>query len=96
MKCVMAYIQLADEEDEERVRLIEGGNEEMANLDITIKDRELKERLESMQIAMKEIKPSHKNLYIIMTWKMSKLFAKLAGLQDETTPYGLGIGKSMI
>ena len=51
----------------------------MANLELTIKDKKLKERFESMEIAMKEIKPAHKNLYIIMTWKMSKLLAKLAG-----------------
>ena len=44
---------------------------------------------------MKEIKPSHKKLYTIMTWKMSKLLTKLAGTQDESTPYGLGVGKSM-
>ena len=96
MKSVMAYIQLAEEDNEERVKLIEEGPKEMANLELTIKDKQLLERFESLEIAMKEIKPAHKNLYIIMTWKMSKLLAKLAGTQDESTPYGLGIGKSMI
>ena len=45
---------------------------------------------------MREIKPSHKNLYTLMTWKMSKLLNKLAGIQDESTPYGLGVAKSMV
>ena len=45
---------------------------------------------------MREIKPSHKKLYTIMTWKMSKLLTKLAGTQDESTLYGLGFGQSMI
>ena len=45
---------------------------------------------------MREIKPQHKNLYTHMTWKMSKLLTKLAGTQDESTPYGYGVGKSMI
>ena len=41
MKSVMAYIQLADEEDEERTKLIEEGQDEIANLLLTIKDRNL-------------------------------------------------------
>ena len=45
---------------------------------------------------MREIKPSHKHLYTIMTWKMAKLFNKLANNQDESSQYGLGVGKSMI
>ena len=45
---------------------------------------------------MREIKTSHKYLYTIMTWKMSKLLNKLANNQDESTPYGLGVGKDMI
>ena len=45
---------------------------------------------------MKEIKPLHKHLYIIMTWKISKLLSKLASDQDWSTPYGLGISKRMI
>ena len=41
MKSVMAYIQLAEEDNEERVKLIEDGPKEMANLELTIKDKKL-------------------------------------------------------
>ena len=41
MKSVMAYIQLADEEDEERTKLIDEGQDEIYYLLLTIKDRNL-------------------------------------------------------
>ena len=45
---------------------------------------------------MKEIKPQHKHLYTMMTWKMSKLLSKLANCQDESTLCGIESGKRMI
>ena len=41
MKSVMAYIQLADEDDEERIKLIDEGQDDISNLELTIKDRNL-------------------------------------------------------
>ena len=41
IKSEMAYIQLTDEDDEERARLIEEGKEASSKLDLTIKDRAL-------------------------------------------------------
>ena len=41
MKSVMAYIQLADEDDEEHIKLIDEGQDDISNLELTIKDRNL-------------------------------------------------------
>ena len=43
---------------------------------------------------MKEVKPSHKNLYIIMKWKMAKLLIKFTDSLDLSTQRNLGFAIS--
>ena len=45
---------------------------------------------------MKEVKPSHKNLYIIMKWKMAKLLIKFTDSLDLSTQRNLGFAISQL
>ena len=60
-------------------------------LSMPLKDMPIDKSLEKMAAVMKEVKRSHKNLYIIMKWKMAKLLIKSTDSMDLTTQRNLGI-----
>ena len=58
---------------------------------MTLKGMKIDESLEYMEAVMREVKPSHKVLYTIMTWKMAKLLFKFTDSLDLSTQYSLGV-----
>ena len=54
-------------------------------LTMTLKDMPIEKSLEYMEAVMKEVKPSHRVLHTIMTWKMAKLLFKFTDSLDLST-----------
>ena len=83
---VMSYISLAKDDDQMRETFISEGTEELTNLELTIKDKGPEGRLQALLKLAKEIKQVHKNLYVMLTYKVAKLLTVVSAIQDESTP----------
>ncbi len=77
---VMSYISLSKEDDEVKEIFINEGVEELSNLELTIKDKGPADRLQALLKLAKEIKPLHKNLYVMLTYKVAKLLTVVSAI----------------
>ena len=77
---VMSYISLSKEDDEVKEIFINEGAEEFTNLELTIKEKGPADRLQALLKLAKEIKPVHKNLYVLLTYKLAKLLTVVSAI----------------
>ena len=92
----MKYIKLAPEDDELRVKLIEDGAVEVLYLEMNIKEKNINDRIKALEAVLKKIQPVHENFYVLLTYKVAKLYSKACNNHDESIMQGLNLANEMV
>lgn len=91
----MKYIKLAPNDDLSAM-LIEDGAVEVVNLELSIREKSINDRIKALEAVLKEIQPTHLNLYVLLTYKVAKLYSKACNNHDESIMQGLGLANGMV
>ena len=91
----MKYIKLAPNDDLSAT-LIEDGAVEVVNLELSIREKSINDRIKALEAVLKEIQPTHLNLYVLLTYKVAKLYSKACNNHDESIMQGLGLANGMV
>ena len=92
----MKYIKMSPVGDERKVELIDEGAVDVVNLELNIKEKSIKDRIIALEAVLKEIQPVHLNLYVLLTYKVAKLYSKACNNHDESIMQGLGLANGMV